>query len=142
MTSSRKYGVVLIKRIRCEIGGLREGLLSKEAVIILAPHALDPKLSALILQEIKTRFDGHIASIPIDEIIASEKEALDALWANSENRLQLAPGEEILTEVFCKLGSQYQKPKDTVRIAREMYPDEIDKEIKDFLKQVYELSPY
>ena len=88
------------------------------------------------------RFATYIADLPIDEIISSERETIDAAWAIPENRLQLAPSEEILTEVFCKLGSQYQKPKDTVRIARAMRPDEIDNEIKDFLKQVYELSPY
>jgi hypothetical protein len=121
---------------------LREGLLPKEAVSILAPQATEPELSGLMLHEIKARFDSHVADIPLDEIIASEKEILDAAWANAENHLQLAPGEEILTEVFCKLGSLYQKPKDTVRIASEMHPDEIDKEIKDFLKQVYELCPY
>ncbi len=136
------YGIVLIKRIQCEIGGLREGLLPKEAIPALAPHASDPELSTLILQEIKIRFEGHVASIQLDAIIALEKEALDASWAIPENRLQLAPGEEILTEVFCKLGSEYHKPKDTARIARAMYPDEIDKEIKDVLKLVYELSPY
>ena len=136
------YGTVLIKRIKCEIGGLREGLLPKEAIPALAPHASDQELSTLILQEIKTRFEGHVASIQLDAIIASEKEALDAAWAIPEKRLQLAPGEEILTEVFSKLGSEYHKPKDTARIARAMYPDEIDEEIKDVLKLVYELSPY
>lgn len=135
-------GTVLIKRIRCEIGGLREGLLPKETVPVLSPKASEPELSTLILQEIKARFEGHLATIQLDAIIASEKEALNAAWAILENRMQLAPGEEILTEVFCKLGSKYQKPKDTTRIAREMYPDEIDDEIKDILKQVYELSSY
>jgi hypothetical protein len=55
--------------------------------------------------------------------------------------LHLAPGEEILTEVFSKLGSEYHKPKDTARIAREMRPQEIDDDIKDVLKKVYEMSP-
>lgn len=136
------YGTVLIKRIQCEIGGLREGLLPKEAVPVLAPHASDPELAALVLREIKTRFEGHVAGIPLDAIIASEKEALDAAWTIPENRLQLAPGEEILIEVFSKLGSEYHKPKDTARIARAMRPDEIDDEIKDILKKAYELSPY
>ena len=136
------YGTVLIKRIQCEIGGLREGLLPKEAVPVLAPHASEPELAALVLGEIKTRFEGHVASISLDAIVASEKEALGAAWAIPENRLQLAPGEEILIEVFSKLGSEYHKPKDTTRIARAMRPDEIDDEIKDVLKKVYELSPY
>ena len=136
------YGTVLIKRIQCEIGGLREGLLPKESVPVLAPQASDPELAALVLREIKTRFEGNVASIPLDAIIASEKEALDAAWAIPENRLQLAPGEEILTEVFSKLGSEYHKPKDTTRIARAMLPDEIDDEINDVLKKVYELCPY
>ncbi len=136
------YGVVLIKRIQCAIGGLREGLLPKKAIPILKSKASDPELSEQILQEIKTRFEDHVASIQLNAIVSSEKAALDAAWAISENRLQLAPGEEILTEVFCKLGSVYLKPKDTVRIAKEMHTDEIDDEIKDVLKRVYELSPY
>ncbi len=136
------YGTVLIKRIQSEIGGLREGLLPKEAIPALAPHASDPELSTLILQEIKTRFEGHVASIQLDAIIASEKEALDAAWDIPENRLQLAPGEEILTKVFSKLGSEYHKPKDTIRIAKQMRPDEITNEMKVVLKRVYELSRY
>src|SRR5260221_3878859 len=136
------YGTVLIKRIQCEIGGLREGLLPKEAVPVLSPHASDPQLAALVLYEIKTRFAGHVAGISLDTIIASQKEAFDAAWSIPENRLQLAPGEEILIEVFCKLGSEYHKPKDTTRIAKEMHSDEINDEIKDVLKRMYELSPY
>jgi len=136
------YSTVLIKRIRTEIGGLREGLLPTEAIPTLTPQATKPELSALILQEIKSRFESYISGKDIAAIVAAEKESLDNEWATSENRLHLAPGEEILTAVFSKLGSQYDKPKDTVRIAREMRPDEIEEEIKGLLKKVYTLSPY
>ena len=136
------YEVVLIKRIRTEIGGLREGLLPKESIPNLTPHTKKPELSALVLQEIKSRFESYVAGIKLDAIIETEKEALDKAWAIPENRLQVAPGEEILTVVFSKLGSVYCKPKDTARIAREMRPHEIGDEIKGLLEKVNALSPY
>ena len=136
------YSAVLIKRIRTEIGGLHEGLLPTEAIPNLAPHATNPELSAIVLEEIKTRFEGYVAGIDIEAIVATEKEALDTAWAVPENRLHLAPGEEILTAVFSKLGSEYRKPKDTIRIAKEMRSEEIEEELQGLLKRVYKLSPY
>ncbi len=136
------YSTVLIKRIRTEIGGLQDGLLPTEAIPNLTPHATNPELSALVLQEIKSRFESYVAGIDIEAIVATEKEALDTAWTIPENRLHLAPGEEILTAVFSKLGSEYRKPKDTIRIAKEMRSEEIEEEIKSILKRVYKLSPY
>ena len=87
----------------------------------------------------------HVYLIDLAHLPTSEQhywKAFDAAWATSENRLHLAPGEEILTEVFSKLGSDYRKPKDTVRVAKEMHSEEIPEEIKGLLEKVYKLPPY
>jgi hypothetical protein len=52
----------------------------------------------------------------------------------------LAPGEEILTAVFAKFGTNYSKPRDTKRIAEEMRPDEIHEEIRTLIGKTLGLT--
>jgi hypothetical protein len=54
--------------------------------------------------------------------------------------LWIAPGEELVVAVFHHFGSEYKKPNDTLRIAREMKDDEIADEIVDLLGGVIALS--
>lgn len=81
----------------------------------------------------------YLVSLNVDGIVAAEKAELDKAWSNPENRLQLAPGEEILEAVYIKLGSKYVKPEDTKCIAREMRPDEIHQEIIDVIRKAKDL---
>lgn len=134
------YSTVLLKRIRNEIGGLRDGLLPTDAVTDLRSLTDSPELAKLILHEVRTQFDQYLAGVNIDRIVAAEKEELDRAWSNPENRLQLAPGEEILTEVYRTFGSEYNKPEDTRSIARELQVDEIHREIAEVIKKVKDLS--
>ncbi len=60
-------------------------------------------------------------------------------WSDPDKRIQLAPGEEILSEVFQHFGSRYRKPADTVRVAREMGIDEVPAEVQEVLSSVVAL---
>ncbi|HYT43964.1 MAG TPA: hypothetical protein VEP90_16610, partial [Methylomirabilota bacterium] len=73
-------------------------------------------------------------------IVSTEEETLERAWSDSRMRLQLAPGEEILSAVFRAYGLEYSKPTDTVRIARAMEPEEIQPEIVNLIKQAYTLA--
>ena len=136
------YKTVLIKRIRTEVGGLRDGLLPTKVISTLITHAKSPDLSIRVLEEIKSQFNQHLEGLNIDEIVATEREELDLAWSDLDKRLQLAPGEEILAAVFSKLGSEYTKSSDTARIAREMQSDEIHQEIKDIIRKARDLAPF
>ena len=132
---------ILIKRVRTEIGGLREGLLPPRVLSSLIAYAGESNLADLILQAINSQWHEFLTSLDIDAIVSAEREALDARWNVPQQRLQLAPGEEILAEVFQAFGLTYAKPADTVRIARAMRPEEIHTEIVDVMKKVLALSP-
>lgn len=134
------YGLVLLKRIRVEIEGFKGGLLSREMIEKLLPHAQDPKLSKILREEIRSRMDDHLSKIDLDTIVREQTAALDSEWADPKRRLSLAPGEEILENVFEHFGAHYEKGDDTVRIAREMGADEIDSEIKSLIEQAINLT--
>lgn len=133
------YGVVLLKRIRAALEGLKGGLLPSDVAVGLAPQAHRADLARLLRGRIKARINDHLTALDIDAAVQSEKEALDIQWSDSEKRLHLAPGEEILAAVFNHFGSEYKKSRDAVRIARLMRVDEIASEIQDLIDRVVSL---
>ncbi len=134
------YGTVLLKRIRTEIGGLRDSLLPATALSKLLPHAKEPDLGTLIMEEINAEFGQHISGLDIEAVVTKQRQELDALWSDPPNRLQLAPGEEILQAVYKTAGSGYKKTEDAARITREMRPEDISQEIKEVIGQAYNLT--
>jgi hypothetical protein len=140
-TADTLYGVILLKRIRNEIGGLIGGLLTREMATRLAPAATTTTLPQAIVKEINDYFTGYVESLKIEAIVTAQKEALDKEWNEPSRRLDLAPGEEILEAVFAKFGMKYKKPEDTVKIASKMNLDEIPGEIKELIKKSFDLAP-
>lgn len=138
-TADNLYGIVLLKRIRTNIGGLQDGLFPVDALPTLLLYVETPKLGARIRTEIETRNSQYITGLDIESIVASTKQALDALWAVPENRLSLSPGQELLEAVYQAVGSGYRKTEDAVRIAREMKTEEMHQELKDVLATAYYL---
>lgn len=136
VTAESLKGMVLLKRVRAELGGLKEGLLPRESVSALLPRVQDADFPKLLREAIESRISKHLETLNLDEIVRAETEILDTEWAASERHLYLAPGDEIVSAVFRHFGAEYRKPKDTVRIAREMKPDEIDTEVKETIQQV------
>ncbi len=59
------YSLVLLKRIRTEIGGLREGILPSETLPILQPDAMSPDLPKLIEQQVTTHFNQRVAGLNV-----------------------------------------------------------------------------
>lgn len=134
------YGQLLLKRIRIRIGGLRDGLFPGELVGQFAPQAHDPELPTLVKDAIKTRTDTVISELDLDSLVQEEQQALDAEWKDSDRRLSLAPGAEVLEHVFQHFGGEFNKRKDAPRIAAEMLGDEIAPEITALINRVAELS--
>ena len=130
------YGLVLLKRIRVALGGLIGGFLPRDITNVLAPAAKERRLAELIRQHIDKRLQRSIGEFDIDKVVAEERARLDAQWEDPGSHVWLAPGEEILTAVFRRVGGEYAKPEDTERIAREMIADEISPELKEVIKRV------
>ncbi len=133
------YGVVLLKRIRTGLEGLKGGLMPRDMAASLAPRARRVDLPKTLRGKIKSRLNEHLAAIDVDQLVLSERQALDSEWTDPEKHLELAPGEEVLSAVFKHLGSEYKKTKDAVRIAQHMHADEIAPEIKRLLKKAVSL---
>jgi len=140
-TADSLYGVVLLKRIRAALEGLRGGLLPSPLAIDLAPKAHHANLARLLRGKIKSRVNEHLEDADIEALVDSEREALSREWSRPEKRLQLAPGEEILTVVFHHFGSRYNKSRDAVRIANQMRTEEIAAEIQELLARAVALTP-
>lgn len=135
------YSTVLIKRIRSRIGGLQDGLVPTNVLPQLTLQATSEDLSMNVLQAIRAAFDSHIESLDMKAIVASEKDRLDNTWCNPQNRLQIAPGEEILTRVFGSFGSKYRKSTDALLIAKEMAANDVDPEIVEVIDKIRNLIP-
>jgi len=108
-TAESLYGVVLIKRIRATLEGLKGGLLPRDVAESLAPQAHRKDLARLLRGRIRSRVDEHIAGLDIDTTVRSEREAVFA--RNMRNALPhasfigftgtpLMAGEEKTREVF------------------------------------------
>jgi hypothetical protein len=139
-TADSLYNLVLMKRIRAELAGLRGGLLPREAVIDLSHKVNYKNFPRIIRREIESRISDHLDELKISEIVDRVKFHLDVDWANPSQRSWIAPGEELMAAVFHHFGSEYKKPNDTIRIAREMSNDEIPREIADLIRRVVALT--
>ena len=138
-TAEGLYNVVLLKRIRNGLEGLKGGLLPREDVGVLAQRARHANLPGALRGRIKSRLNEHLAAVDVDELVRFERETLDEEWSDPEKHKELAPGAEILVAVFNHFGSEYKKTKDGPRIARYMRTDEIAPEIKGLLQQAVSL---
>lgn len=138
-TAASLYNVVLLKRVRSALEGLKGGLLPRDMAASLAPMAHRRDLPRILRGRIKSRLDEHLAAVDVDQLVSSERQAMNSDWSDPEKRQQLAPGEEILASVFNHFGSEYKKTRDAVRIARHMHADDISDEIKELLKKAASL---
>jgi hypothetical protein len=135
------YGWVLLKRIRAELGGLRGGFLTREAVDSLATETDHENLPKMIYQAVEAQVSPHLGESHIERLVFEQKEALDAEWVERDQRPFIAPGEEIVDAVFRNFGVRYKKPRDTVRIAEHMRATDgdIPTEIEDLIETAVSL---
>jgi predicted ATPase len=139
-TADSLYGLVLLKRIRAELPGLVGGLLPRETIAQLVGHAEDPNLYRILHDEIQSRLTRHMDEMNLEKIVTDQREALQRDWGEHERHLILAPGQEIIEKVFAHFGTQYRKPDDTMRIAKEMTKEEIPEEIVELEERILSLS--
>jgi predicted ATPase len=138
-TADSLYGVVLLKRIRAALEGLKGGVFPRYVADDMAPQAHRIELPKLLRDRIRLRVSDYLDNLDLETLVGTEREALDREWSDPEKRLQLAPGEEILATVFNHFGSEYKKPGDTVRIAKAMHADEIPLEVTMLINRAVSL---
>jgi predicted ATP-dependent endonuclease of OLD family len=71
-----------------------------------------------------------------EQILREALEDFDALWAEEENRLDLCPAKEVLSQLNQRLQASGKKAVSAVAIAREMREDEIPAEMAAVLRQI------
>ena len=91
-TAEGLHGLVLLKRIRSVLEGLRDGLLPPPMLEELVPLAGRKDLAKRLRGKMRSRVEEDIANLDITEVVDSEREALHKEWSNLEKRLELAPG--------------------------------------------------
>jgi predicted ATP-dependent endonuclease of OLD family len=136
------YDLVLIKRVRSELAGLRGGFILREDIEELVEQANDSSLPDLLHKKIQERVNVLITLDKLKIVINTQKQRLDEEWADTEKRLWLAPGEELLAKVFIHFNGKYDKTQDAKRIARHMNADEIFDEIKSLISNIIRLTTY
>lgn len=134
------YGQTLLKRIKVEVGGLKDGLLPSEQLGELTSQVASPSFLTQVGKVITDRVDSVVSKIDLDALIQRERETLDAAWSDPDQQLCLAPGAEILEHVFRHFGARFDKRNDSPRIAAEMSKEEIDPEIDGLIERVTELA--
>ncbi len=139
-TADSLYNTVLLKRVRAELGNLRGGLLTREAVTRLITEGDVQTLPQTVYEAVRAELESYLNEEHIKQVVEEQKEMLDTEWSNPEQRRNIAPGEEIIDAVFQRFGVRYKKPRDTVRIAEEMQPEEIAPEIHDLVRRAVGLN--
>jgi predicted ATPase len=134
------YGLVLLKRIRAELSGLRGGLLPRELLAELMPLARDPELGKVLPDRLRRRVTEHLQQLNVDAVIQTQRAELDREWAEPEARLRIVPGEELVSAIFEWFGTRYNKPQDTGRIARVMDRAEIAPEVAEIIRSAVSLA--
>ncbi len=130
------YGTVLLKRIRTELGGLKGGLLTREAATTLRTAATSRDLPQQVYRAIKLQAGQFLVRSDVGRVVREQKRVLDEEWADLVRRRLIAPGEEILDTVFRRFGMRYKKHSDTLLIAQHMQASEIPDEIAELLQKV------
>lgn len=134
------HGLVLLNRVRAEVPGLRDGFMTRDIASQLASRADEESLAAEIHEALKGRLADHLSEIDLATVVRQHRDGLREEWSDPQSRPDLAPGTEVLEEVFAHFGCKYNKSKDAGRVARHMLREEIPAEIKDLLARVAGLA--
>lgn len=134
------FGLVLLKRIRVQLGGLVGGLVPRELAVALAGEAANPKLGEVLLKGISSRFQKEVETRQVERIVEEQREVLTRAWGDKMARSKLAPGEEVIGAVFSRYGGEYRKPDDAIRIAQKMQAEEVSPEIRNIVDRAVRLT--
>ncbi len=123
-------GVVLAKRIRSEIGTLKEGLIPRSAVAGLSREWADAdELTKRVEAEMEAELATHISTLDLPTLVRSVLLEIGTAWKDPIIRRNLAPGEEVLDSVFRRFGGEFHKRTDSPRIARAMEAGDLAPEL-------------
>lgn len=131
-----QFGLVLMKRLKAEIGGLADGLLPSELASAAPAEDSAEELEECIRQQLEER----IAQLGLATLVAQELKTLETEWSDYNRRLALAPGEELLMRVFAHSRGKYIRRSDAHRIALAMNEAEILRKIKELLPRAASLG--
>jgi putative ATP-dependent endonuclease of the OLD family len=134
------YDLILIKRIRAELGGLVGGWIAREETAQLASLVKEPRLATILNKHIRERVRTQLSELEVAKVIGVERRRLQAEWRDVQRRRFLAPGEEIISSVFQRFGLTYRKTKDGERIAGHMAAGQIHPEIRELISRVNALN--
>ncbi|MDA9427175.1 hypothetical protein XH97_34435 [Bradyrhizobium sp. CCBAU 53380] len=85
-----------------------------------------------MLEDVKLDIDSAISGL--DQLCDEASKMVDADW--SRRRLEIVPGSAILDEVYKKFGARYDKVRDGIGVASQMRREELDSEIRDFIRKL------
>jgi len=138
--TEKLQGLVLLKRVKSQFGSLREGLLSREATSELSSKYEAENLAELIRKEVDNIVAEHLSNNDLTKIVQEEREKSLKDWSNIDLQLSIAPGEEILQEVFHHFGSSYSKTKDSIRVANEIEAEDLPEELNTLFKRIIAMT--
>lgn len=133
-------GLVMLKRIRAEVAGLKGGLMTRDIGERLSSRADGPNLAEALREELRSRVEKHLVELELDAIVSEQKEALNSEWTGTEVHKNLAPGAEVLEAVFEHFGSSYDKSKDARRIAQYLREEDVPEELRSLIAKVAGLT--
>lgn len=140
--SENLRGLVLLNRVRAEVPGLRDGFMTRDIASQLASRANEESLADELREALKGRLTDHLSEIDLAAIVRQHRGSLREAWSDPQSRPNLAPGTEVLVEVFAHFDCKYNKSKDAGRVARHMLKREIPAEIENLLIRVADLADH
>ena len=131
---------VLLKRIRSAMEVPGGGFYPRELFLELECWARRQELAGRIGKEILKRLDDHLKKLKLSDMVKKLRTKLENQWRVKENRLALAPGEELIDAVFRRFGTTYEKTTDARRIAKHMRREDLCDEVEELLSKIRKLG--
>ncbi|HTR43220.1 MAG TPA: hypothetical protein VMH87_16525 [Pseudomonadales bacterium] len=129
-------GRVLIKRIRCLLEAPSGGFFPRHLFEEMEGFARRKGLAGQISKKLQKYYADHLSKLKIDKLVDSAKRKFDKEWKSYEKRLAIAPGADVIAEVFQHFNLSFNKTTDAPRIARQMVREDLDKELNGLLESI------
>jgi predicted ATPase len=137
--ADKQKGRVLLKRIRAQLEPPQGGIFPRTLFVELEQCSTWKSLPDQLAKRLGKHYSDHLHGLNVKKLVDQTRKKLDREWKSPERRLEIAPGAELVEEVFRHFDLRYNKTTDGPRIAKQMTREDLDPEVRTLLQRIRNL---